>query len=100
MKSDTPKTDAALRAVQYGTDRYSFPEFARMLERENNQVREFCMGQTFACDRMRIERDQWRACAERLAASLSEWGQVSLEIETAQRKAIALAGFERLKGSK
>lgn len=32
--SDTPRTDAAYRAVINGTDRYSFPEFARTLERE------------------------------------------------------------------
>jgi len=34
--SDTPETDKALAAVLLGTDRYSFPEHARRMERERD----------------------------------------------------------------
>lgn len=45
--TDTPETDAALRAIYGGGSAFSFPTHAR---------------------RMEMERNQWRACAKRLAA--------------------------------
>lgn len=45
--TDTPETDAALHAIYHGGSAFSFPTHAR---------------------RMETERNQWRACAKRLAA--------------------------------
>ena len=40
--NNTPETDKALLAVKHGTDRFSFPEHARRMERERDAARLEC----------------------------------------------------------
>lgn len=78
MISETPETDAALRAIYYGGSANSFPAHARAME---------------------FQRNQWRRCAAQLAdvlRALGETGSVSefermefqarLQEETTKRK--------------
>ena len=94
--SDTPETDAS----QFGTGRVSV-DFARKLERERDEwrikfvklERSAILQNAVAVDYME-KRDQWRECAERLAAFVVP---VPADMADHAACAAALAEFDRLK---
>ena len=68
--SDTPRTDKAEGI--YGRTDCCHKDFARQLERELNELLEWRKGQKGIEDYYRVKenRDRWRVCAAKLAASL------------------------------
>ena len=105
--SDTPETDAAAKAEigmsSIAQGWYVHADFARLLERERDEARKQCLQaenelslEMAEHEATHQQRDQWRACAERLAAAIKFSGQHWRCNAGECGICNALAAFERL----